>query len=322
MRKLLLIILLSLTLFGCSSKRTIIIDEVVQSEKKLKQLRSSEIFSYSKWLPGEAPPAYRKWNKSILIIVKTKKVEEGLQKQRHEMLNRFLDSVDNGLDILIVQDGMLVLPDAQKNLRMIIPNQLSNAYIMEEAAAKELYGTPARRINLIINTYNEKTNDLENEKYLNFIGAIQNSSTFSYFTVIKAKNLNTGMTKEICTKGNFVMGALHKELNIDYDIKGEQKVFDFARSKRNRYFEFKNIEALENISFFDYNEKLVRKIQTEYNFDKAIEIIERNKEFSIQLSDDEMKAFAHVLFNNGFLTGENSCWGGTLEYVNKKGDAK
>jgi hypothetical protein len=167
----------------------------------------------------------------------------------------------------------------------------------------------------------DRTHDLENEKYLNFLAAIQNSSTFSYFTVIKVKNLNTGVTKEICTKGNFVSGALHIELKADYNEKGEQKVLDFAKSKKNRYFEFKNKKALDNISFFDYKTKLVSKIQTEYNFDKAIEIIKKNKDFSIRLSDDDMKAFAHVLFNKGYLTGENDCWGGALEYVDrKKGD--
>lgn len=163
----------------------------------------------------------------------------------------------------------------------------------------------------------DKTYDPDNEKYLNFLAAIQNNSTFSYFTVIKVKNLNSGVTKEICTKGNFIAGALHRELNAGYDTKGRQKVTDFAKSKKDRYFEFKNKEALDNISFFDYNTNFVDKIQTEYNFDKAIEIIKKDKKFSIRLPDNEMKAFAHVLFNKGYLTGENSCWGGALEYVDR-----
>ncbi len=74
----------------------------------------------------------------------------------------------------------------------------------------------------------DKRHDLEDEKYLNFLAAVQNSSTFSYFTVIIVKNLNTGLTKEICTKGNFVAGALHRELNAGYDTKGQQQVFDFS----------------------------------------------------------------------------------------------
>lgn len=163
----------------------------------------------------------------------------------------------------------------------------------------------------------DKTNNLDNEKYLNFLAAVENSSTFSYFTVIKVKNLNTGVTKEICVKGNFVSGASHIELKADYDEKGEQKVLDFAKSKKDRYFEFKNKKALDNISFSDYKTNLVAKIQTEYNFDKAIEIIRKDKSFSMRLSDDKMKAFAHVLFNKGYLTGEIDCFGGILEYVDR-----
>lgn len=163
----------------------------------------------------------------------------------------------------------------------------------------------------------DRSNDLETEKYLNFLAAVENSSTFSYFTVIKVKNLNTGETKEICTKGNFVAGAIHRELKLDYDKDGLNKAYEFAKSKKDRYFEFKNKEALDNISFFDYKTNLVAKIQTKYNFDKTIGIIKKDKEFSIRLSDDEMKAFAHVLFNKGYLTGENNCWGGALEYVDK-----
>ena len=159
--------------------------------------------------------------------------------------------------------------------------------------------------------------NLEREKYLNFLASIQNFSTFSYFTVVKVKNLNTGETKEICTKGNFVAGAIHRELNLDYDKIGLRKAFAFAKSRHDRYFEFKNKEALDNISFFEYKPDLLKSIQAKYDIKKAIEIIKKKKEFSISLSDDEMKAFAHLLFNYGYLTGENDCFGGTLQYVDR-----
>ena len=145
-------------LLACSRRQTIIIDDVVQSKQQLEKLDSSEIFSYCKWLPGEAPPWYDKWNKTILIVVKTKKVERELQTQRHALLNRFLDLVDRGADILIVQDGILLMSDAQKNLRTLTPNQLSSADTMERNAAKELYGSSARPTTLIINMYNSNDN--------------------------------------------------------------------------------------------------------------------------------------------------------------------
>ena len=106
--------------------------------------------------PGKAPPWYQKWNKTTPIVVKTKKTDSELQKERYALLNRLLDSADKGADILIVQNGILVPSPSQKNLRKLSPDQLSNAEIMEWEAAKKLYGSSARPITLIINTYDPK----------------------------------------------------------------------------------------------------------------------------------------------------------------------
>src|SRR5688572_30404198 len=156
MKHLLLIILLFSTLLSCSRRETIFIDDVEQSKEQFKKLDSSEIFSYIKYRPGTAPPRYYKGKDTTVIVVKTRKVERSLQKQRHALLNRFLDSVDNGADILIVQDGALVLSPEQKNLRKLSPDQLSNANTMEWEAAKKLYGSHARPITLLINLYDPK----------------------------------------------------------------------------------------------------------------------------------------------------------------------
>jgi hypothetical protein len=157
--------------------------------------------------------------------------------------------------------------------------------------------------------------NINDKKYLNYLTAVQNRSTFNYFAVITVKNLNSGEVKEICTKGNFISGAIHIELNVGYDEIGDQKVLDFAKSKKDRCFEFKNEKALRNLSFFDYDSKLIDKIHTDYNIDKVAQYIDKDKEFVLRLQADEMKAFAHILFNKGYMTGENSCMGGFLEYV-------
>ncbi len=162
-----------------------------------------------------------------------------------------------------------------------------------------------------------RSRDIDTEKFLNFLAALENNSTFNYFTVIKVKDLNTGLTKEICTKGNFVSGALHIELDADYDSKGEQKVLNFAKNRRNRYFEFKNKKALENISFLKYNPGGVTKIQAEFNFDKVVATIRKENKYSIRLPNSKMAYFAHNLFNRGILSGESACFGGTLEYVDR-----
>lgn len=131
------------------------------------------------------------------------------------------------------------------------------------------------------------SSDIETEKYLNYLAAIENTSNFSYFTVIKVKNLQTGTVKEICTKGKFLLGAIHQELNLGYEEGDEKKAHEFAKSKKGRYFEFKNPDALENISFREYNPKLVSSLKTKYKLDELIATIQKEKEFTIRLPDNE-----------------------------------
>jgi hypothetical protein len=159
------------------------------------------------------------------------------------------------------------------------------------------------------------TDGMEEVKYRHFVMALENFSTFNYFTVVTIKDLRSNKVKEICTKGNFLSGAVHRELGAGYDSSGQIKALTWAMSKKDRHLEFRNPKALDNISFFDYDPQLVQVVQKKCNF-KAIESqIKTTKHFSIRLDDKEMKAFAHILFNMGYLTGESSCWGGDLVYV-------
>ena len=170
---------------------------------------------------------------------------------------------------------------------------------------------------LTIYCYGQK--NIENEKYLNFLAAINNGSTIGYFTVVKIKNLKTGKVKEICEKGAFVMGALHMEINADYDRDGEQKVLNYIKGK-DRFFELKNDEALFNVGFNTYSEKLLDTISEKYNFKEIEREIRKNGQYKIDLPDGEMEAFAHILFNMGYMTGENNCWGGGLFYIDRNKD--
>ena len=108
-------------------------------------------------------------------------------------------------------------------------------------------------------------------------------------------------------------------LNFDIFISFVVQYHIGKRGQCKKYWQnsFTKKGALDNISFFDYKTNLIDSIKIEYNFDKAIQIIKNDRNFSIRLSDNKMKAFAHVLFNKGFLTGENNCFGGALEYVDR-----
>lgn len=155
-------------------------------------------------------------------------------------------------------------------------------------------------------------NPKENIGYRNYLKAINNQSTVQNFVVIKVKNLNTKETKEICTKGNFLLGAIHSELNKPYDSAGRKKVQVFAASKTDRYFEFKNPEALKNVSFFSYKEKSSDHPDINAKIQLIEKKLETEKVYSISLNDKEMISIAHKLFKKGYLTAENSCSGGSL----------
>jgi len=158
--------------------------------------------------------------------------------------------------------------------------------------------------------------DVEREKHLNFLASVNNSSTFSYFTVVTVKNLNTGVVKEICTDGAFVAGALHMEYDSNYTGGADKRIEALLHNNQRRYFEFQSLKALYNVSFDTYNPTLAQKIDKRI-IDAIVEKINRTKTYSIRLPDDEMKALAHALFNRGYMTGESNCFGGELFYVDR-----
>jgi hypothetical protein len=128
--------------------------------------------------------------------------------------------------------------------------------------------------------------------------------------VITVKDLNTGVTKEVCTKSKFLSGALYRE-------HGD---FDLSKYKPRRYFEFRNRKALENLRFFDYQQSELKKVAAEFNIRAITDTIEYNGSWEHNFRGKEhpkIEYLAHLLFNQGYLTYENSCWGGTLHYTRR-----
>ena len=152
--------------------------------------------------------------------------------------------------------------------------------------------------------------------YNNYVNAIENGSTFQYFTVIKVKDINTGKVREICTKGNFLCGALHIEYDSSYDINGQKKMQKLLLENKQRYFELKDTAALNNLGINTYSVEDFKKFEKENNVDSIAKSI--HAKWGMAISDDKtMLLLAHSLFNRGILTGENNCFGGTLKYIDK-----
>jgi hypothetical protein len=157
------------------------------------------------------------------------------------------------------------------------------------------------------------------ELYLNYVTAIKNESTFQYFLVVKVKNLNNGMTREYCTKANFLKGALYREYKLDYNNKGISKEYSLAVDNKDRYFEFKNDSAIWNIGgVWEYSIYDLAKLEKKTNFDKLAAQIRKTGKWSKEINDEKtMLMYAHALFNRGILTGESDCFGGTLVYIDR-----
>lgn len=159
----------------------------------------------------------------------------------------------------------------------------------------------------------------KDDLYLNYVAAIKNESTIQYHLVVKVKNINTGLTREYCTQGNFLKGALHKEYKLDYDNKGISKVYALALDSKDRYFEFKNDSAIWNIGgVWEYSMDDLAQLEKEINFDSLATQIRKTGKWSKEIFDDKkLLMYAHALFNRGILTAENNCFGGTLFYVDR-----
>ncbi|HXG99250.1 MAG TPA: hypothetical protein VNI79_02410 [Sphingomicrobium sp.] len=55
--------------------------------------------------------------------------------------------------------------------------------------------------------------------------------------------------KSNCVPATFLLGAIHRELGLDYDDNGIRKGEEFALSAKDRRFVFTKPEALSNVRF-------------------------------------------------------------------------
>jgi hypothetical protein len=153
----------------------------------------------------------------------------------------------------------------------------------------------------------------------NYLSAVNNTSTFQYFVVVTIKDPATGQYREVCSKGNFLLGALHREFGLGYSEKDCRKIHDIAVLQRERRFELKKKSAIANLSISDYSIAAFEALEHKVNFDSLANAMRLSGQWEMAFdSDSLMNMYAHALFNRGILTGENSCFGGTLEYVQDK----
>jgi hypothetical protein len=160
----------------------------------------------------------------------------------------------------------------------------------------------------------------EDEKYLNYLVAARNSSTFQFNLVIKFKNLITNETREICVEGEQLIFSISDENDLKFgDSEYYEKIDRTISENKLRYFEFKNPKAIERLTGEIYTEEELEKLKQKVDFDKLAKLAKTHKDWQKSLGSEKLVAmYAHELFNRGVLTGQNGCFGGgTLEVIDR-----
>ncbi|MDI9256866.1 hypothetical protein [Flavobacterium sedimenticola] len=160
--------------------------------------------------------------------------------------------------------------------------------------------------------------DLENDKYLNYLTAARNAgSTYSFNLVIKYKNLNSGIVREICVESDQLIYAICDENNLQFP-ENSDKIDSIVVSKKDRYFEFKDTAAINRLTFEEYSIEEFEEFNRKVDFKKVVKEIKQKKKVNPTGNPKAHQMYAHALFNLGILTGQNDCMGGwTLDYVDR-----
>ncbi len=155
------------------------------------------------------------------------------------------------------------------------------------------------------------------EVFAHFAAAVKNKGQVQYFAVIKVADLTRGTMREICAPGSFIRAALHKELGYDYDNQSVAMVEHVALMNLDRIFEFKNADALTRLGVDTYTDEELAQIEKDVNFSALARQIRKWGTWKMEFKNDDkqMLLYAHALFNQGILTGEDSKDLGTLLYI-------
>ena len=151
--------------------------------------------------------------------------------------------------------------------------------------------------------------------------AYNNTSTAPNYIVFKAKDLNTELVKEICCEAPFLSGAMHQELDIKYDTKGTEYIDSIILSSYDSIFEFRNIEALNNISFKNYpNYDRIIQISNDLDLDYYSMKFGRNDSSELMYFETDtgfvQTTFTHIMFKCGILTRRDCEAGNNIWFGN------
>lgn len=98
------------------------------------------------------------------------------------------------------------------------------------------------------------------------------------------------------------------EHNIEHSYPASKKLIKMIRKNIDRYFEFSNEKALNNIGWYEYDLDKLEIIKRSTNIDSLAIAIQKDDRIDLERCDRiEYSMYAHLLFNKGILTTHNSC---------------
>lgn len=154
------------------------------------------------------------------------------------------------------------------------------------------------------------------EVFAHYAAAIKNKSGMQYFAVIKVVDISRNTMYEVCAPGSAIRSALHKELKYDYDDQSVAMVQHMALMSLDRIIEFKDTTAIQLLGANAYTETELMAFEKEKDIKTLAKNIRGWGKWQMEFRDDkELLMYAHALFNQGLLTGEDNQRLGTLVYV-------
>ncbi len=162
-----------------------------------------------------------------------------------------------------------------------------------------------------------KGEDKSELQYRNYVTAVRNKSNFQNYLVVRVMDVNKNELREFCTLGCFFRNALHKEWKLDYDKLSDDLVMAKASLNSPRLFELKDSTAIQYLGMDLYSNDDLTLLEKQIDFKKLAKEIVAAKKWEKTFGDDDklMRMYAHALFNQGIMTGEDiTAEGGVLKY--------
>lgn len=134
-----------------------------------------------------------------------------------------------------------------------------------------------------------------------FAAAIKDSSSAPRYVRIVLTDGNTSIARDLCTLAPFLLGAIHIEYGIAYDVEGIARAREFALSTIDHRFTFYRTDAIHNIS----SKRTSREIEdAQEEVDKVLASLPDHRLRSVDVPNYwRGEAIACALIDKGYSVG-------------------